>query len=78
MPSDADLATAALRAIEEAGWKVVPVEATLEMQRAFTDAALKGSVHGAGGWHGYAREQWAVMLDAAPTPTAAPNREDRP
>lgn len=56
------------------GWRLVPVEATEAMCAAFTDAALRGSVHGAGGWHGYAREQWATMLSAAPTPEV-PSRE---
>lgn len=48
------------------GWELVPVEPTEAMQRAFTEKALTGSVHGAGGWHGYAREQWAAMLATAP------------
>ncbi len=35
------------------------------MKRAFTETALRTSISEVGGWHGYATEQWQVMIDAA-------------
>lgn len=52
-------------------WQLVPVEATGEQCKAFTDLALHGDVLSEGGWHGYARNQYTAMLSAAPAPDDA-------
>ena len=52
-----------------AGWVLVPVEPTGAMVDRFVSRALCVSVHGDGGWSEYARQQWATMLSAVPTPT---------
>lgn len=52
-----------------AGWVLVPVEPTEAMVDRFVSRALCVSVHGDGGWSKYARQQWATMLSAVPTPT---------
>jgi hypothetical protein len=44
----------------------LPVEPTEAMVKAFVDLALHGDVLSHGGWPGYAREQWRVMVAAAP------------
>lgn len=71
-----DMATAALRAIEDAGWKVVPVEASEAEIIAGVKLAMSVSLSAQYTWPTYIRDMRATMLDAAPTPTAAPSRAD--
>lgn len=44
----------------------LPVEPTDAIVKAFVDLALHGDVLSHGGWPGYAREQWRMMVAAAP------------
>jgi hypothetical protein len=44
----------------------LPTEADDAMVKAFVDLALHGDVLSHGGWPGYARDQWRVMVAAAP------------
>lgn len=66
--SAARAALSASATTQQEGWRWVPVEPTEAMLDRFVSRALCVSVHGDGGWTGYARQQWAAMLAAAPTP----------
>ena len=57
-------------------WVLVPREPTEAMIDRFVSRALCVSVHGDGGWSNYAREQWAAMLAAAPSPYASLSRQN--
>lgn len=59
--------TAALRAIEDAGWKVVPVEATPDMENAAYEVQVKGADPHDFTAHDCAKDIWAAMIAAAPT-----------
>lgn len=59
-------ATAALRAIEDAGWKVVPVEATPDMENAAYEVQVKGADLHDFTAHDCAKDIWAAMISAAP------------
>ena len=52
----------------------LPVEPTDAMVKAFVELALHGDVLSHGGWPGYARDQWRVMVAAAPP---APSFQER-
>lgn len=56
----------AAAASQPADYVLVPRAATEAMQRAFAETALQTSIEGVGGWHAYARVQWATMLAATP------------
>lgn len=59
-------AIAALRAIEDAGWKVVPVEATPEMENAAYEVQVKGADLHDFTAHDCAKDIWAAMIAAPP------------
>lgn len=61
-----DMATAALRAIEDAGWKVVPVEPTPDMEIAATEDWM--TIRAA---EDRAAAIWSAMLKHAPSFTEA-------
>lgn len=68
-----DAAEAALTALEEEGWAVVPVEPTKEMVEAGDEAMDWDSSDTNGRWYvhysdGDAAKSWAAMLAAAPKP----------
>jgi|GEM_PF-3170443 len=59
------MADAALSAIEQAGFVIVPKEPTEAMVDRFVSRALQVSIHGEGGWSNYARNQYEAMLAGA-------------
>lgn len=59
-----DAAKAALQALNDAGWVVVPKEATDAMVDRFVSRALQVSVANEGGWSAYGRNQYKAMIEA--------------